>query len=162
MKIYLFILFFFFLNSQTGLFAQDLNNKELGKILVSESVIADGELGNWHCVFKEIPIFVLTDESANRLRIFTPILEEKELKIGQMKAMLEANFNSALDAKYSLYEGFVISVFTHPLRELSKEQVVNAMEQVINLSNTFGSTYSSLNAHFSTKKSIEKKVLKKS
>ena len=105
-------------------------------------------MGNWHCLFKEVPIFVLTDEKANRIRIFTPVLEEKELKVGQMKAMLEANFHTALDAKYSLFEGFVISVFTHPLKEMSKEQLIDAMDQVVNLFNTFGSTYSSLNAHF--------------
>ena len=105
-------------------------------------------MGNWHCLYKEVPIFVLTDEKANRIRIFTPVLEEKELKVGQMKAMLEANFHTALDAKYSLFEGFVISVFTHPLKEMSKEQLVDAMDQVVNLFNTFGSTYSSLNAHF--------------
>lgn len=126
------------------LFGQNLNNKDIGKILVKESVVTDGEAGNWHCLFKEVPIFVLTDESANRIRIFTPVLEEKELKIGQMKAMLEANFHTALDAKYSLFEGFVISVFTHPLKELNKNQLINAMEQVVNLSNTFGSSYSSL------------------
>ena len=77
------------------------------------------------------------------MRVFTPVLEEDKLKDGQLKKMLEANFHSALDAKYSLYENFVVSVYTHPLKELTSEQFVEAMQQVVVLANTFGTTYSS-------------------
>ena len=57
--------------------------------------------------------------------------------------MLEANFHSALDAKYSIWEGVVISVYTHPLKELSSEQFTDALKQVVRLSQTFGTTFSS-------------------
>ena len=77
------------------------------------------------------------------MRIFTPVTEEKNLEQGQLKKMLEANFHSALDAKYSLYEGFVISVYTHPLKELQNDQLIDAMRQVVVLSRTFGESYSS-------------------
>ena len=61
----------------------------------------------------------------------------------QMSRMLRANFHSALDAKYSVYEGFVVSVFTHPLRELTESQLLDAMRQVAKLAETYGTTYSS-------------------
>ena len=82
------------------------------------------------------------------MRIFTPILEEHELKVGQMKKMLEANFHAALDAKYSLYEGFVIGVYTHPLLELDEKQMESAMTQVVNLSKNFGTSYTSTDVFF--------------
>lgn len=141
-----------------------MSNSEMANILKELAVEKEGEPGNWHCIYESHPIFVLTDETANRMRIFAPILEESELKVGQMKAMLEANFNTALDAKYSLYEGFVISVFTHPLEELTKEQFVNAMGQVVNLSKNFGSSYTSTDLKLleKTEEEEEKTIFKKS
>ena len=141
-----------------------MSNSEMANILKELAVEKEGEPGNWHCVYNSHPVFVLTDETANRMRIFAPILEESELKVGQMKAMLEANFNSALDAKYSLYEGFVISVFTHPLEELTKDQFVNAMSQVVNLSKNFGSSYTSADLKLLEKPAVEedKTIFKKS
>jgi len=57
--------------------------------------------------------------------------------------LLEANFDRALDAKYCLYEGFVCSVFTHPLKELQDHQFVDALQQVVNLANNYGTTFTS-------------------
>lgn len=71
------------------------------------------------------------------------MIEETELEEEQYKLMLEANFDRALDAKYALFDGIVWSVFTHPLAELEVEQFKIAMNQVITLSETFGSTYNS-------------------
>jgi len=48
----------------------------------------------------------------------------------------------------SIFEGFVISVFTHPLRELTRDQFVDAMGQVVNLAQNFGTTYSSTSLIF--------------
>ena len=57
--------------------------------------------------------------------------------------MLEANFHTALDAKYGLYNEYVISVYSHPLSYLDERQMLNAMEQVVNLADTFGTSYAS-------------------
>jgi len=65
-----------------------------------------------------------------------------------MKRMLEANFHSALDAKYSLYEGFVIGIYTHPLEELEETQMIDALKQVVNLSKNFGTSYTSTDMMF--------------
>jgi len=132
-----------------SLSAQDkMSNKKLEKTLKKFTDEIEGESGNWQVLYKDFPLFVLTDESSNRMRIFTPILEEHELKVGQMKKMLEANFHSALDAKYSLYEGFVIGIYTHPLVELNEKQMMDAMQQVVNLSKNFGTSYTSTEVIF--------------
>ena len=132
-----------------GAAAQDkMSNKKMEKSLKKFTQEIEGEMGNWQVLYEDFPLFVLTDEKANRMRIFTPILEEHELKVGQMKKMLEANFHAALDAKYSLYEGFVIGIYTHPLVELDENQMVAAMKQVVNLSKNFGTSYTSTDTVF--------------
>jgi len=73
------------------------------------------------------------------------------------------DFHSALDAKYSLYEGFVIGIYTHPLQELDEKQMVNAMQQVVNLSKNFGTSYTSTDVMFGhSAQNATPKKLKKS
>ena len=143
----------FFLLVAIALSAQDsreeMTPRRLGKILTKEVGKMEGEEGAWQFVYAGHPVLVITDETANRMRIFSPIVEEKDLEFVHYQKMLEANFHSALDAKYCLYEGYVVSVFTHPLRELTSEQLVDAARQVVILADTFGTTYQSTDLIFS-------------
>ncbi len=120
-----------------------MTNEKLGKIIYREAQIVEGIAGRWQFVLNDKPLMILTDENANRMRIMSPIIEESELDKGQYKVMLEANFDRALDAKFALYEGVVWSVFTHPLAELTVEQLKDAMRQVATLSDNFGTSYNS-------------------
>lgn len=104
--------------------------------------------GRWKIVFMHRELFVITDESANRMRIMTPIIEEENLDLAEMKVLLEANFSRALDAKYSLYQGLLWSSFTHPLQELTVEQLKDALKQVATLADRYGDTYSSTDLVF--------------
>ena len=116
----IFILFFQNINAQIDTLSSDgMNNKKMDAIFKAVSTEMEGALGNWQMIYRGGILLVLTDETNNRMRIFSPVIEEKKLKEEQMKEMLEANFHSALDSKYSLYEGFVVSVFTHPLKAVS-------------------------------------------
>jgi hypothetical protein len=126
----------------------NMDNKQMEAIFKKEADLVEGEAGAWQLLYLERILLVLTDETNNRMRIFTPILEEKSIGETEMQKMLSANFHSALDAKYSLYNGFVISTFTHPLRELTPDQLRDAMKQVVNLADTFGTTYSSTDLLF--------------
>lgn len=149
-KYYLTFLFCFSLIfGQAQVDTRSMNNERMGKVLEAEVGELGGGLGAWQFVYGDQAVMVVTDEAANRMRVFSPVIEESALEAGQMKKMLEANFHSALDAKYSLYEGFVISVFTHPLRELSEEQLIDATRQVVILAKTFGTTYQSTDMIFS-------------
>lgn len=140
---------FSFLSVQAQVDTREMSNERMGKVLEEEVGELNGGSGAWQFVYGEQPVVVVTDEAANRMRIFSPVVEEGDLEAGQMKKMLEANFHSALDAKYSLYEGFVVSVFTHPLRELTDEQLIDAARQVVVLARTFGTTYQSTDIIFS-------------
>ena len=123
--------------------AQNMDNDRIAALLEREVQELEGDPGFWQFVYGERALMLITDPDANRMRIFTPVLEDKYLDEEQLRRMLEANFHSALDAKYALYGGYVISVFTHPLRELSESQLLDALRQVVNLADNFGSTYSS-------------------
>jgi len=147
-----FIFFFQNINAQVDTLSSDgMSNKKMDAIFKAVSTEMEGVLGSWQMLYRESLVLVLTDETNNRMRIFSPVIEEKKLKEGQMKEMLEANFHSALDSKYSLYEGYVVSVFTHPLKELTKDQLIDAMDQVVALTITFGDTYSSTGLIFGSK-----------
>ncbi|MFK7935792.1 MAG: type III secretion system chaperone [Saprospiraceae bacterium] len=139
-----------------------MNNKTMGKIFKKVADNLDGERGAWEVTYKERIMLVLTDETNNRMRIFTPIAAEEEVGTREFKIMLEANFHSALDAKYSLYNGYIISVYTHPLQELNEEQLIDALSQVAVLANNFGTTYSSTDLLFGVEQeeSEEKRINK--
>jgi len=108
----------------------------------------EGTPGSWQMNYGDRVVVIITDENANRMRIFSPVVAEEDLEKGQLKKMLSANFHSALDAKYSIYEGFVISIYTHPLQELTDGQFLDALRQVVILNHTFGTTYQSTDLIF--------------
>ncbi len=131
-----------------------MSNTKMEKILyrMSEEVErmpgSEDIPGRWQVAFMERLLYIITDEAANRMRVMTPIIEEENLEEKDLKLLLEANFDRALDAKYSLYEGVLWSTFTHPLQELTVEQLKDAMKQVATLADRYGSTYSSTDMVF--------------
>ena len=136
------LVLFFFIMVTPHLYAQ-MDNQKMGEIIKENAFEIEGEPGAWQLIYQERILLILTDETNNRMRIFTPVVDEENIDEEEMRKMLMANFHSALDAKYSLYNGFVISTFTHPLQELTATQFIDAMDQVVRLADTFGSTYSS-------------------
>ena len=135
----------FFANTIIGQHSmtEGMTVEKMDSIFRAEAEEIDGEGGIWQMFYGNRIVFVLTDEVHNRMRIFTPIGSEDDLEANQQRSMLEANFHSALDAKYSLYNGFIVSVYTHPLKELTTEQLKDALGQVVILANNFGTSYSS-------------------
>jgi len=125
-------------NSQPG-----MNNTIMERILKGKVELLEGVPGNWQLIYKERLVFILTDETNNRMRIFTPFIEIDSLQSGEAELLLAANFHSALDSKYCFFDGLVISVYTHPLRELTQPQFEDALLQVVTLANTFRGSYSS-------------------
>lgn len=135
------------------------------RILKGKVESLEGTSGNWQMIYQERLVFILTDESNNRMRIFTPFLEIDSLQAGEADQLLEANFHSALDAKYCFFEGLVMSVYTHPLRELTQAQFQDALLQVVTLADNFRGSFSSTDLLFSPslqeKESPSEKELKK-
>lgn len=147
----LLLIFLLSMNSQT-LQAQSensgMNNEKMEALLLKNSAELKGRLGNWEAYIANRTVYIITDENYNRMRIISPIVEDSELTDEHLKVLLEANFDKALDSKYSIHNGYVWSTFTHPLSELTDDQFVDALQQVVNLVNNFGTSFSSTDIVF--------------
>ncbi|MBC2843890.1 hypothetical protein H7F21_02205 [Winogradskyella flava] len=136
-----------------------MTNEKLQEIYTSVSDSIQGETGTWQFHVKDVTMVSITDISHNRMRIISPIVEVTSLKEGLLKAVLMANFHTALDVKYAIADGILWSIFVHPLKELSEDQVRDALSQVYYANVNFGSTYASTSLVFpgSENKGGEKK-----
>ena len=155
----LIFVFLFESNAIAQTIRREMDNQYLEEIIKPLASDMRGEHGIWEATFDEYQVIIITDQTANRMRIFAPIVETKELKKNQMEKMMEANFDRALDAKYSTYNGYVVSVYAHPLKELHEDQLIDALNQVITLTVTFGDSYSSTGMQFGTRKEEQQKKL---
>ena len=92
---------------------------------------------------EDIPILVVFDVPADRMRAITPIRSAEGLTEEDLRRMMQSNFDTALDARYSVAQGKLWAVFIHPLGPLDKNGLLSGLGQVVNLALTYGSTYSS-------------------
>ncbi len=122
---------------------EPMNIERLDAILQDTISDIQTEPGQWRFSLNDISIIVLVDAKANRMRIFAPVVDVNELTAEQVQNMLIANFHTALDARYAVSNGFVVSTFVHPLDSLQEKDLLSALNQVISLATTFGTTYSS-------------------
>ncbi|MEM7212108.1 MAG: hypothetical protein AAF479_09465 [Pseudomonadota bacterium] len=92
---------------------------------------------------EEIPVLIVHDASMNRMRAMTAIRSIDAIAPAELLRMMQANFDSALDARYAVAQGRLWSVYIHPLAELDKDEFIEGLGQVVNLALTYGSTYTS-------------------
>lgn len=102
-----------------------------------------GQPGQWQFSINEISIIVVADPNANRMRIFSPVMNAQELTADQIQKMMVANFHTALDARYAISNGVVVTTFIHPLSSLQERDLLSALNQVSSLAETFGTSYTS-------------------
>jgi len=88
-------------------------------------------------------LLIIYDTNADRMRIVSPIMKVSDLKEGQMQQALNANFHTALDARYAISDDIVWSIFVHPLSDLSEKLFQSGLEQTLVAAATFGKEYSS-------------------
>lgn len=127
-----------------------MDNDKLNSIFYTVSDTIQGQDGQWQFVIDSVMFYCLTDKLHNRMRIIAPIMPEGDVSQDELKKCMEANFHTALDIRYALSDGVVWSAFIHPLKELTKEQVISALSQVYSGVKTFGTHYSSGELSFPT------------
>ena len=125
-------------NNSTG-----MTNNSLDKIIRRIAKDIEGGEGFWRFHIQKTPVVVITDEKANRIRIMTPIIDAEKLDARLLRRLMQANFDSALDARYSIAKRVLWGTFLHPLQSLGGREFLSGLGQVVNLANTYGSTYSS-------------------
>jgi len=120
-----------------------MTSSAIGKLLDSYLTELEGEDGFWRGMRQDIQVFVLSDDSHDRMRIMAPIGELKELDPKVLQLLLEANYDRALDAKYALRGKEVWSVSVHPLATLAPDDFASFLDQVVRLVKNTGSSYAS-------------------
>jgi hypothetical protein len=98
---------------------------------------------HWQFIHDGIPMACLTDPGFDRMRFIAPITELSDMDDATKDAVLEANFHSALDARYGSSNGLLFSAFLHPLSSLEEPLARSALDQVASLVHTFGSQFTS-------------------
>lgn len=120
-----------------------MTTARLGKIIEEHAEVTASESFYWEFTHTRVRMACITDARSDRMRIIAPITRVADLDDGQLAAMMDANFHSALDARYATSDGVVYATFIHPLSPLSEREVVSALRQVAGCALTFGSSYSS-------------------
>ena len=92
--------------------------------------------------FNDITMLLVSDVSADRMRIISPIAHVSDVEPQMVIQAMAANFHSVLDARYALGDdGTIYAAFLHPLSPLTEQQLLSALHQVASAQETFGSTF---------------------
>ena len=120
-------------------------NNELLRELIRKCAtrMLEDSLGFWKFELTDCLVLVITDESHNRMRIMSPVVDLEAIPDHEWPVLMSANFDRALDARYCLNGETLWSAFIHPLQELGGEQFNDALNQVVTLARNYGTSYSS-------------------
>lgn len=110
-------------------------------VRVDEEAVLEG--ATWFFHVEGLEAAVVYDVSADRMRIIMPIGDADEIDKENLLRMMQANFDSALDARYAIAQGSLWGVFIHPLSSLTSEEFLVGLGQTANVVMSYGSSYSS-------------------
>ncbi len=88
-------------------------------------------------------VAVIYDEAADRMRIVIPIERVEAIDAERLLRLMQANFDTALDARYAIARDILWATFIHPLSSLDDEQFLVGVGQTANIVATYGTSYSS-------------------
>jgi hypothetical protein len=138
-----------------------MDNDRLDMIIRRMDDNPEGRKGYWQFKISNLTITVITDEKADRMRIIIPITKTEKLEHDYLYRIMQANFDSTLDARYAIAKKILWSAYLHPLSSLSDDEFLMGLGQTVNLVTTFGTTYTSglLNFSGGDSKTIQEKEL---
>ena len=117
--------------------------EKMGKILRRLDDKAARMKNGWRVTIEETPVVIVTDQKHGRMRILVAVRKAADVSDDELKRLMQANFDTALDARYAIAHGIVWATYIHPLRELHDRQFITAIGQTVNLSKTYGTSFSS-------------------
>ena len=117
--------------------------ERLGELILSIDDQATLDDTSWFFKVLDLEVVMIYDIGADRMRIVIPIGKTDDLKDGELLRLLQANFDSALDARYAIARGLVWGTYIHPLSTLTDEEFLVGLGQSANIVLTFGNSYSS-------------------
>jgi hypothetical protein len=97
----------------------------------------------WRFLIENIPVFVVADARADRMRVLVGISKIENMPKELYLRLMQANFDTTLDARYAVARGVVWSAFLHPLKSLTDRFFLSGVGQTVNLARTYGKTFTS-------------------
>lgn len=97
----------------------------------------------WQFHVEKVPVVVVTDAGNNRMRIMIALKKAGKMSPAELLRLSQANFDTALDARYAIAQGLLWATFIHPLSELHDRQFIAGIGQTVNAAKSYGTTYSS-------------------
>jgi hypothetical protein len=104
---------------------------------------AQREGNGWQLRVDGTTVQVITDPGHDRMRILAPVVDAAKLAPDTLLRLLQADFDSALDARYAVARGVLWAAYIHPLSPLTAEEFLSGLGQTVNLVRTYGTTFSS-------------------
>ena len=101
------------------------------------------ETNIWQFKLGARQVIVITDPVAERMRIMVPIGDAGLLSPELLTRLMQANFDSALDARYAIANDILWGTFIHPLTSLDEKGFVSGLAQAIAVAENFGGSFSS-------------------
>ena len=120
-----------------------MDNARLGALIERLDPEAGGRPGYWQLNIRDRAVVVITDERANRMRILAGVARSEGVPPELLYRLMQANFDTALDARYAIAQEVIWTAFIHPLGSLDEALFVSGLAQVVTLAETFGTTFSS-------------------
>ncbi|MEM9580498.1 MAG: hypothetical protein AAF891_07395 [Pseudomonadota bacterium] len=96
----------------------------------------------------DVPVLVIADAPNDRMRAMVPIRSADGMTEAELLRLMQANFDTALDARYAVAQGRLWGVFIHPLSPLTREQLISGLIQTVNVARTYGQAYTGGAQHF--------------
>lgn len=117
--------------------------ERLGKIIFALDPEAQPQGPGFQLTVAGFTVLVITDVTTDRMRAMVPIRNASDLSQQDLQRMMQANFDSTLDARYAIANGTLWAAFIHPLSALEKDQLISGLAQTVNIAQTYGTLYSS-------------------
>lgn len=105
--------------------------------------VARQNQGQWRFVVEKVPVFVIADAVNDRMRVLVGITKTEGMPDAVYQRLMQANFDTTLDARYAVAKGVIWGAYLHPLKSLTDRLFLSGVGQTVNLARTFGKTFSS-------------------
>ncbi len=91
---------------------------------------------------EDVPVVIFFNPVQDRMRAVVAIRPLDGMGPNELLRVLQANFDTALDARYAIANNQLWATFIHPLSSLERDQLISGIGQTVNIARTYGTIYS--------------------
>lgn len=115
----------------------------LDALIRQVDVSANRDGPGWQLTVDGTVVQVIADADHDRMRIVVPVRKESDVSDAMLRRCMQANFATALDARYAVAQGVLWTAFLHPLGSLDEALLLSGLGQTVMLARSYGTTFRS-------------------